>query len=363
MQSYKLHITNTKLLTEDIKSKLNKLKRLSKKERNKLLTFFKENPHLESAEGNIDWNNKNLTYNDFNDVIEKGTLSKIKSNVKKYGLKGLREGKDYIDISKYFDYYNAYIALNFESSKMFGSKYLGGCEGKWCTSSNRPATWNYYNANRVIIVIIMPPDGKEKYALAAHPQLPDVEIYEKGGKEINSVPNENVKNVIRNNMHTFKNYAIKAKSYVYKNVKWFTDKADPNTKYEITANNEIFMTAGTWKEGTWVAGVFSESTWKKGTWRDGKFIDSIWWEGKWEHGDFEDSQWMKGLWVTGNFKESVWEDGDWLYGIWWSGEFNGGKFHDGIWVDGDWNAPDENWLGGMDQHRNVHEAGDSPNNW
>lgn len=358
MNSFKIHLIN-----EDINSKLRKLKKLSTKERKKLLDFFKDNPHLQGAEGNISWNDKTLTYNDFTDVIEMGTLSKIKRNVKNFGLKGLRKGKDYIDVSEYFDYYDAYIALNFQSSKMLGSKYIGSCEGKWCTSSNRPATWNYYNANQVVIVIIISPDG-EKYALAGHPKLPDIEIYDSSGKEVSSAPNEDVKRVMRSNINEFQRYAIKAKSYVYKNVKWFTDAVDSTkVEYEILANNEIHMHSGTWLGGTWVAGTFSDSVWKKGTWRDGKFIDSIWWKGKWEHGDFTDSQWMDGLWVTGNFRESVWDGGDWLYGIFFSGEFNGGKFHGGIWVDGEWNAPDENWLGGMDQYRNEHPAGDSPNNW
>ena len=352
------------LITEDIKSKLRKLKNLSSKEKKKLLTFFQQNSTLQGAEGNIDWNNKNLTYDDFSDVIETGTRNKIKSNVKKQGISGLREGKDYIDVSEYFDYYNAYIALNYESSKALGSKYIGKCEGKWCTSSNRPATWNYYNANNVIIVIIISPDQTEKYALAAHPQLPDVEIYAANGKEVKTTPHENTKSVVRSNIHTFQSYAIQAQKYVYKNVEWFTKRGNhSDVTYVITADNEINMSAGTWNDGTWVAGTFYDSLWRNGIWRDGNFVNSIWRNGKWEHGDFSNSHWKNGIWVTGNFKESIWDDGDWLYGIFWSGEFNGGYFHDGIWVSGNWNAPDENWLGGMDQHRNIHPAGDSPNNW
>jgi len=357
MQTFKIYT-----ISEDIKSKLRNIKNLSRKERDKLLTFFRKHNHLQGGEGGINWQNKNLKFKDFSDVIERGTVSGIKSNTKKHGIKGLRDGKDYIDVSHMFPGYHAYIPMNFEASKALGSKYIGTCEGKWCTSSNRPATWNEYTQHGVVIIILISYDGKEKYALATHDRLMDVEIFGKNGKEVNSVPDVDAKRIARDNIRELVGYARIAQKHIYNNVKWITKAQTDDAEFEATENNEILWHDGIWIKGTWVAGTWMNGVWLNGTWRTGTWENGVWKKGKWEHGDFEGGVWQDGVWVTGNFKDgAIWEKGDWLYGIWYGGTWNGGTFHGGIWVDGEWNGG--KWIGGMDQNKDFHGEDDSPDKW
>jgi len=360
MKPFKLYI-----LSEDIKSKLRRLKNLSSKERNELIKFFQQNPHLEGKSGGIDWNNRNLVFSDFKDVMNKRSSRKIKKDVKKHGLKGLKEGKDYVDISYMFDYYNAYIPLNHIASQMFGTEYIGKCEGKWCTSGNRPASWNDYARQGVVIIILVSPDGKKKYAAATHDRLMDVEIYDSKGDEIKSVPHENVVSVIQNNKREIISYRNKIKTEKHKTVKWFSKAKVIDADYEVTSNNTIHWKNGTWLNGIWVDGVWEYGTWKKGTWRDGLWKGGLWEKGKWEYGTWEgdddDSIWWDGLWVFGYHKGGTWENGDWLYGIWHDGIWEDGTWHGGLWVTGNWLGG--KWKGGYDQYKNWHEEDDSPDKW
>jgi len=82
-------------------------------------------------------------------------LKKITGGKKKMGLPGMKEGEDYAVV-----YHKGlvwgYTPFNWEASKVLGSQYLKGCEGKWCTSYQKSNYhWNEQqgNTHRLVIVV------------------------------------------------------------------------------------------------------------------------------------------------------------------------------------------------------------------
>jgi len=96
---------------------IKKLPNLSPEQKKELIDFFKRKPNLE---GKIDWNNKNLTYDDFKDVMKVTKTEKVKL-VKSKGISGLKEGEDYLKL-KTPPEYEGYIPLTYEASKLIASK-------------------------------------------------------------------------------------------------------------------------------------------------------------------------------------------------------------------------------------------------
>jgi hypothetical protein len=63
------------ILIEDITSKVRKLRKLSPKDKKKVIDFFKRNNQLEKE---IDWDNKDLTITDFQYIFNTPSKSKMK---------------------------------------------------------------------------------------------------------------------------------------------------------------------------------------------------------------------------------------------------------------------------------------------
>ena len=63
---------------------------LTDDQKNKLKGYFKRNPSFESK---IDWNRKDLTWEDFSGLL--ASEGKTKTQAKKKGIEGLTEEKDY----------------------------------------------------------------------------------------------------------------------------------------------------------------------------------------------------------------------------------------------------------------------------
>ena len=98
-----------------------------------LINYFKSRDNPSNM--TIDW----LKLNNYDiEDIYKATLEKsktaLKKSVKKSGVSGLREGRDYIEFPFFGRNIEAYIPLHWEASKLMASKTVGGCEGKWCTA-------------------------------------------------------------------------------------------------------------------------------------------------------------------------------------------------------------------------------------
>ena len=96
MKFYELY----NLLVEKKDHIIKKLKNLTDDEKDILIDFFKKKPNLENK---INWNDKNLTFDDFKAVMDTTKTERIK-NVKKQGLKGLKPNKDYVELKTNDDF-------------------------------------------------------------------------------------------------------------------------------------------------------------------------------------------------------------------------------------------------------------------
>jgi len=326
------------IIIEDVKSKINKLRKLNRDEKKQLIDFFKKNPHKEEE---IDWNNKKLNITDFQYIIHSPSKSKTKKLIKKKGIRGLREKIDYIDLSYLFPGYYAYMPLSWEASKHIANNYIGKCTGEWCVAYQKNISyWNSYTENHIFIFLISY-DGFEKYALQISNDFKNIKIWNKEDNKIKSVPNINVFSIIKRN----KNIINKSWSSV-KNQHWIDKALIKNAKYEIINSEEVIWYNGTWEKGTWrdglwhgglwIIGNWLGGKWKGGLWKDGTWENGKWENGKWEYGKWEDGTWYNGTWEDGEWEDGTWENGTWVDGVWENGEWENGKWENGKWEDGTW---------------------------
>mgnify|MGYP000947357970 FL=1 len=113
----------------------------------------------------IDWNK--LSDYDIEDIYkatQEVTKTGRKKAVKAQGIQGLKLGKDYL-IFPIPGPYQAYIPLTYEASKLIASKYVGPCEGDWCTAYQKTIKyWHGYTYDYKIVLIYVI-TKKTKYAL------------------------------------------------------------------------------------------------------------------------------------------------------------------------------------------------------
>jgi hypothetical protein len=148
-----------KILTEKKDHLIKKLVNLSDEEKQELIDFFNKKPNLENK---IDWQNKNLKFDDFKLLMQQYSEKKIEH------LKLVR-GEDYIPLV--LNGNKAYIPLNYEASVEIASDNVGSCQGKWCTANSEIKTyWNDYVEQKEIILIYVI-YKKTKYAIACSLKL------------------------------------------------------------------------------------------------------------------------------------------------------------------------------------------------
>ena len=112
---------------------------LTDDQKEKLISFFNKYPNFESK---IDWNNRNLKWEDFSDLL--ANEGKSNSQVKKRGIEGLIEGTDY-NIAFEDENQIMYEILTHRASRAIASDKVGNSTtGKWCISMNDPVYWNNY---------------------------------------------------------------------------------------------------------------------------------------------------------------------------------------------------------------------------
>jgi hypothetical protein len=103
-------------------------KNLTESQKQVLINIFNERRILEKE---VNWNNKNLTWDDFKDVLIKSSTG---------ALKELKPRKDYVEIDGFRcddpNFIGAYIPLNHNASFIMASKKLGFARGKWCIAYN-----------------------------------------------------------------------------------------------------------------------------------------------------------------------------------------------------------------------------------
>ena len=141
-------------------------------QKEELKVFFKKHPNFENK---IDWNNKDLQWVDFQDLI--AVEGKTKTQAKKKGLEGLAEGKDYEVVSQGqsdMGSWIIYYPLNHKASQTLAStKTIPAIEGKWCISMNYASHWNEYTSKGIdFFFVFFFPEGDNigaKFAVSRRP--------------------------------------------------------------------------------------------------------------------------------------------------------------------------------------------------
>jgi len=345
---------------------IRKMPNLTSEQKEELINFFNKHPNYENR---IDWNKwKTLTYDDFKNVLGIESKTQRKKSVKTKGIRGLKEGEDYVQLKELPNNVEAYIPLNYEASKFIASKYVGGIEGKWCTAYQKTDEyWKKYTNESIILIYLISNDTK--YAIAVYPNNKTHKIYDSDDNKISYIPDIYINRDILNkrNISIFEKIRREVEDY-----KHWVHKAEisKDAKFEIDKTNQVIWykgvwidglwERGTWKDGTWEYGIWKDGIWEKGIWKDGiwedgtwKFgtwvygiwIDGTWENGTWKKGTWEDGVWETGTWAKGTWEDGIWKDGVWKDGTWESGTWEYGTWKDGIWEGGDWD--DGNWEKGV----------------
>ena len=144
---------------------------LTPEQKEELKAFFAKHPTYESK---IDWNNKSLTYKDFESLL--ALDGKSKTQAKKHGLSGLVEGRDYIDFGEVdiegLGRCHLYQPLTHLGSVTLASNRVPPAKGsgaKWCISmQDTDEHWSSYVNNGIKFLFVF--NSYSKYALTIFPQ-------------------------------------------------------------------------------------------------------------------------------------------------------------------------------------------------
>ena len=401
MKSFKTYITEKK---DHLIDKL----AITDHQKKELKDFFAKKPNLENK---IDWQKKGLAFKDFADIMATTKTERTRM-VKKQGIAGLKDGKDYVELKSPADFpFQAYIPLTWEASKLIASNKIGHGTAKWCTAHHKlDKHWYEYAEDNKILIYLIGKDTKIAILLNSGNKIENVyDIKDKKVKvkpkyhtlvDINKSLINKARGIIEKGLEdgVWKDGTWEGGTWtgrlwkngvwedgVWAKGRWETGIWDGGTWLGGTWYSGIWR-GGTWKGGTWWDGIWNGGTWENGTWDDGIWDDGIWDDGTWFYGiwnggTWENGTWHKGTWKGGTWKggnwwagtwfDGIWENGKWWAGIWSSGIWKLGTWLSGTWKGGDWLGGDwlggdwlgGTWYGGYDKYGSYHEAGDSPDKW
>ena len=145
-------------------------------QKEEIKAFFTKHPSYESK---IDWNNKSLSYKDFEPLL--ALDGKSKTQAKKNGLIGLVEGKDYVDFGEAdisdLGRCHLYQPLSFNGSVVLASNRVPPAKGngaKWCISMQKDDQyWNIYTRKGIKFLFVF--TKYTKYALTIYPKNLNIE--------------------------------------------------------------------------------------------------------------------------------------------------------------------------------------------
>ena len=151
MKSFKTYITEKK---DHLIDKL----AITDHQKKELKSFFAKKPNLENK---IDWQKKGLAFADFADVMATTKTERTRM-VKKQGIAGLKDGKDYLELKSPADFpFHAYIPLTWEASKLIASNKIGNGTAKWCTAHHSLYKhWYEYAENFRVLIYLIGKDTK-----------------------------------------------------------------------------------------------------------------------------------------------------------------------------------------------------------
>jgi len=375
MKSFKTYITEKK---DHLIDKL----AITDHQKKELKDFFAKKPNLENK---IDWQKKGLAFKDFADVMATTKTERTRM-VKKQGIAGLKDGKDYLELKVPADFpFQAYIPLTWEASKLIASNKIGKGTAKWCTAHHSLYKhWYEYADNLDVLIYLIGKDTKIAMVLDGN-YIDDVYDIEDNTIEIEAE--------YRILVDINKSLINKARGIIEKGLK---DRVwDGGTWLGGTWTGRLWK-GGNWKDGNWKDGTWEAGSWDHGTWEGGIWEGGLWRNGTWEKGIWQNGIWKDGNWKGGTWKNGVWEGGTWQYGLWRNGIWKGGDWWDGTWWNGTWEAgtwqggtwqagtwqggtweaglwergdwlggtwKGGDWWGGYDINGNYHEMGDSPDKW
>ncbi len=144
---------------------------LTPDQKEEVKAFFAKHPGYESK---IDWNNKSLQYKDFEPLLILD--GKSKTQVKKNGLRGLVDNKDYVDFGEAdipeLGDCHIYQPLSYLGSKALASNNVPPVKGngaKWCISYQKTDEyWRDYTKKGIKFLFVF--TGDTKYALTIYPE-------------------------------------------------------------------------------------------------------------------------------------------------------------------------------------------------
>ena len=332
---------------------IRKLKNLSSDEKEELIQFFNGRIDLESK---IDWNNKDLTFDDFKPIMGASKTGKAKS-FKLNGINALKKGTDYQELKYKDGGVKMYIPLNYEVSKLLASNKIGACEGKWCIAYQKTDSFWYKHIkdDKQVPVYLFTPSTKYAIMVDSNDKIDSIWDAEDKKIDANDMDAHDYKSIVSfiNSSDVYSNYSdlIHSRPWLVAGIEDKTIKVGSDAKYGETDSNNALWKKGTWEKGTWESGVWEDGVWENGIWKSGKWQDGTWNDGIWQDGTWDGGTWVYGTWMNGN-----WNSGEWHSGFWW-----GGTWNDGTWLGGSWNGG--TWKGGYDKDGNYHQKGDSPDKW
>ncbi len=160
---------------------------LTPNQKEELKGFFAKHPGYESK---IDWNNKSLSYKDFEPIL--ALDGKSKTQAKKYGLVGLVKDKDYVDFGEAFieefGYCHLYQPLSYKGSVTLASNKVPPVRdngAKWCIAYQKTDEY-WYNYTKKGIKFLFAFTKYTKYALTIYPKNLNI------GNEVYTFEDKNV---------------------------------------------------------------------------------------------------------------------------------------------------------------------------
>ena len=144
---------------------------ITPEQKDQLKAFFLKHPSYESK---IDWNNKSLSYKDFESLLILD--GKSKTQAKKYGLSGLVEEKDYVDFGKAtlpeLGRCHLYQPLSYKGSVTLASNKVPPVKdngAQWCISYQKTGEY-WYEYTKKGIKFLFAFTENTKYALTIFPK-------------------------------------------------------------------------------------------------------------------------------------------------------------------------------------------------
>ena len=161
-------------LTEDKSRFIKKNKNLTDAEKKEVIKWFKGHVHAEAKFLRDNGNNPKvfttMTYINFLEIKKESenTKSAKKRKMQKLrhqGIKGLKEGEDYVRVPLKTKSFLAYVPLHSKAAQVIGSSNIGDCHGQWCIANSQAATYYRTEAKRPGKVPIMVIGNNTKYTV------------------------------------------------------------------------------------------------------------------------------------------------------------------------------------------------------